>query len=326
MWAAHFICAILVIVSTSLTVSASVWAQDYPAKPIRLVLPFPPGGSLDVTGRILAQLLSERVGRPVVVENRPGASSIIGTEIVMRSPPDGYTLLYTGGSTFTTVPVVFKKLPYDPITSFSPIGFVCKTSIALLAHPSVPASNLKQLVALIKAQPAQLAYGSYGNGTQSHFAGEMFNQIMDVKLIHIPYKGSAFSISDLVAGQIPLSFDTVAASGSHVRAGKIRMIAVTTKERSSIFPDVPTIAESGYPDFDITSWIALAAPSGTAQAILNRLRDEFTTILASKDVIDRFRAIGIEPVRPDGDDFLRRVKAEMRQLSEIARAANIKAE
>jgi tripartite-type tricarboxylate transporter receptor subunit TctC len=325
MSAAYFLCAILVSISASLISSASS-AQGYPAKPIRLVLPFPPGGSLDVTARILAQQLSERVGRPVVVENRPGGSSIIGTELVMRSPSDGYTLLYTGGSTFTTVPAIFKKLPYDPIKSFEPIGFICKTSIALLAHPSVPATNLKQLVALIKAQPAHFAYGSYGNGTQSHFAGEMFNKAMGVKLTHIPYKGSSFSISDLVAGQIPLSFDTVAAAAPQVRAGKIKIVAVTTKERSGIFPDVPAIAESGYPDFDVTSWIALVAPAGTAEAIVTRLREELLTILASRDVTDKFRAIGLEAVQPDAEEFLRRIKIELQKFSQIARDANIKAE
>jgi tripartite-type tricarboxylate transporter receptor subunit TctC len=326
MSAARFYCALVVSISASLTLSASSWAQGYPAKPIRMVLPFPPGGSLDVTARILGQQLSERIARPVVIENRPGGSSIIGTELVMRSPPDGYTLLYTGDSTFTTVPAIFKKLPYDPIKSFEPIGFICKTSVALLAHPSVPASNLKQLVALIKAQPAHFSYGSYGNGTQSHFAGEMFNAAMGVKLTHIPSKGSSFSISDLVAGQIPLSFDTVAAAAPQVRAGKIKIIAVATKERSGIFPDVPAIAESGYPDFDVTSWIALVAPAGTAEPIVKRLRDEFTTILASRDITERFRAIGLEPVRPDGEEFLRRIKIELQKFSEIARDANIKAE
>lgn len=317
---------VILVCVLGLSLGESACAQDYPVKAIRLVLPFPPGGFTDVTARVLAQQLSERFGQPVIVDNKPGGGTVIGAEIVARAQPDGYTLLYTGGSTFTVNPVLIKNLPYDPLKSFTAVGVLGKTSMALLANPSVPANSIKELIALVLAKPGQYAYGSFGNGTTSHFAGEMFASTVGVKLLHVPYKGSAFSMNDLIGGQIPLSFDTIVVAAPQVRAGKIKAIAVTTQERSSLLPDVPTVAESGYPGFDLGTWVGLVAPAGTPDSVVKKLREELVKILAMKGVRESFQAIGVEPARPDAEEFVKLVQSEIQRYSQIAKDANIKAD
>ena len=300
--------------------------QGYPSKPVRIVVPFPPGGYTDVTTRIVAQGLSERLGQPFVVDNRPGAGTVIGTEVVARAQPDGYTLLCTGASTFTVNPVLLRNLPYDPLKSFAAIGIVTRTPLVLLAHPSFPANTVKELVALAAANPGKFAYGSFGSGTISHFAGEAFAAATGTRMLHIPYKGSAPLMNDLVGGQVPVSFDTLVVAAPQMRAGKVKALAMLTKDRTSLFLEVPTVAESGYPGFDVGTWVAMAAPAGTPETIIRKLREEVTAIVSQKEVIARFEALGVEAVKPTAEDFTRNVQAELQRFTKIARDADIKSE
>jgi len=323
---ARLSCAIAFAFSSIFTLGLPARAQTYPVKQIKIVVTFSPGGFTDVTARIVAQHWTERFGQSVVVENKPGASTVIGTDAVAKAKPDGYTLLYTGGSTFTTNPIVLSDLPYDPLKSFAPIGIVGSTPLMVLAHPSVPASNIRELVALVSARSGQYNYGSYGTGTPSHFAGELLWSALGVKLLHVPYKGSGPLMIALVAGEVLLSIDTVVVAAPQIRAGKIKAIAVTTITRSSLLPDVPTLAESGYAGFDVGAWVALSAPAGTPDSVLKKLRDETARLRTVREIQDKFSALGVEVVGSSPDEFVARVKDEIQRYSRIAKAANIRAD
>ena len=301
-------------------------AQVWPSKPVRIIVPFPPGGYTDVTARIVAQGLTERLGQPFVVDNRPGAGTVIGTEAVARAQPDGYTLLLTGASTFSVNPVLLRNLPYDPLKSFAAVGIVTRTHMMLLVHPSFPANSVKELVALARANPDKYAYGSFGSGTTSHFAGEAFTAATGARMLHVPYKGSAALMNDLIGGQVPVSFDTLVVAAPQMRSGKVKALATLSKDRTTLFPELPTVAESGYPGFDIGTWVALAAPAGTPETVIRKLREEVTTIVSQKDVVARFEALGVEGVKPTAEDFTRNVQAELQRFTKIARDADIKSE
>jgi tripartite-type tricarboxylate transporter receptor subunit TctC len=317
--------AFFVVAGCIVTTGPSV-GQSYPTRPIRLIAPFPAGGFNDVTARILAQRLGERLGQSMIVDNRPGGSTIIGTEIVAKAPADGHTLLYSGGGTFVINPVLLKNLPYDPIKSFAAIAIVCRTPMAILAHPSVPANNVKELIALIASKPGQYSYGSFGTASASHFAGEMFVSAAKVKLLHVPYKGSTPSLADLMGGQIPLSFDTVVVAMPQARANKIKIIAVTTNRRSTLLPDVPTVAESGYPEFNIDAWIGLSATARTPEAVVKRLANETIRVVGTKEVQDRFAAIGVETVGSSAKEFVDLIRQETPRFARIAQEAKITVE
>ncbi len=301
-------------------------AQPYPSKPVRIIVPFPAGGYTDVTARIIAQSLTERLGQPFVVDNRPGAGTVIGAEMVARAQPDGYTLLVTGASTFTVNPVLLHNLPYDPLKSFVTVGIVTRTPMVLLVNPSFPANSVKELVALAGASPGKYAYGSFGAGTTSHFAGEAFTAATGIRLLHVPYKGSAPLMNDLIGGQVPISFDTLVVAAPQMRSGKAKALAVLTKDRTSLFPQLPTVAESGYPGFDLGTWVALSSAAGTPEAIIQKLREEVTVIVSQKDVIARFEALGVEGVKPTAEEFTRNVQADLQRFAKIARDADIKGE
>jgi tripartite-type tricarboxylate transporter receptor subunit TctC len=301
-------------------------AQDYPAKPLKIIVTFSPGGFTDVTARIVAQLWTERFGQPVVVENRPGASTVLGTDAVARAKPDGYTLLFTGASTFSIVPIVLREVPYDPLKSFAHIGIVGSTAMMVLAHPSVPAADLKELVALLAKPGALSTYGSFGTGTASHFAAELLWSALGVRPLHVPYKGSGPLMAALVAGEVPLSVDTVVVGAPQIRAGRVKAFAVTTGSRSSLMPEIPTLAESGYPGLDVGAWVALAAPAGTPEAALKRLRDETVRLRDEKGIREKFTALGVDVVGSTADEMVARIKADTQRYARIAREANIKAE
>lgn len=307
-------------------VSTAASAQAYPSKPSRIVVPFPPGGYTDVTARVIAQALTEKLGQPFVVENRPGAGTVIGAEAVAKAPADGHTILYSGASTFTVNPVLLKSLPYDPLKSFAPVGLATKTPMVLLVHPSFPARSVKELVSLVQANPGKHPYGSFGAGTISHFAGEVFIAAAGLKMLHVPYKGSTPLMNDLVGGQVPVSFDTLVVSAPQMRSGKVRGLAMMTKERTPLFPDVPTVAESGYPTVDVGTWCAFVLPAGTPEAITRKLRDEIAAIVARKDVVDRFHALGVESVTPSPEHYVETVRSEQQRLGKIAKDADIRAE
>lgn len=304
----------------------NVLAQEYPTKPVRFIVTFSPGGFTDVTARIVAQHWTERLGQPVLVENKPGASTVIGTDLVARAAPDGYTLLYTGSSTFTINPVVLKSLPYDPLKSFAPIGIVGTTPMMVVANPSVPVASIGELVALVSAKPREYNYGSFGTGTTSHLAGELLWSALGIKLLHVPYKGSGPLMAALVSGEVPLSVDTVVVAAPQLRAGRIKALAVTTAARSSLLPSIPTLAELGYPGIDVGAWVALAAPAGAPDPVLRKLRSETVRLRTVKDIQEKFAALGVEVVGSSPEEFTARVTGELRRYSQVASEANVRAE
>lgn len=297
---------------------------SYPSKPIQLVLPFPPGGATDVVGRVVGQKLGERLGQTVIVDNRPGAGTVVGASYVAKSAPDGYTLMATSGTTFTVNPAVYPRLPYDPQKSFEPIGLIGSTGLILLANHDVPVNTLKEFVAAAKADPGKYSYGSFGAGTTAHFAGEALLNLTGIKMLHVPYKGSSPAMTDLIGGQIPFSVDTVAAAIPQLKSGKIKAIAVTTAKRSSLLPNVPTVAESGYPGMDTSTWIALVAPRGLPPEVKAKLEKALAEAIADPATRKKLADNGIEPFYAPGKQVTSMIEKEMPQMRAIAQRANIK--
>ncbi|MEO8023318.1 tripartite tricarboxylate transporter substrate binding protein [Polaromonas sp.] len=312
------------LLASSLLFAGLACAAGYPDRPVTLVAPYPAGGAADVLARILGKKLEEQLGQPVVVENKPGAGTAIGAAAVANAKPDGYTLLVSSNSTFTLNPAIQAKLPYDPVKGFDAIGMVGSVALAVLVHPSVTAANVPQLVAAAKANPDKFVYGSFGNGTSSNFAGAMFNNATGLKMLHIPYKGSAPLMTDLIGGQIPVSFDTVVAAAPQLKAGKIKVLAVATPKRSSVMPDVPTVAEAGYPGFDMTAWLALVAPRGLPADVKTRLDKALATLMASPDTQDKMKAAGFEPAYSAVPDWAGMVTADIARMKAIAERSQIK--
>lgn len=317
-------------VRRALCVGLLAWAgmaqAAYPERPVSLVAPFPPGGAADVLSRILAKKLEEQLGGTVIVENKPGAGTAIGASAVAKSKPDGHTLLISSNSTFSLNPALMPKLSYDPVKDFEAIGQVATVPLTLLVHPSVQADSVAQLVAAAKAQPEKFVYGSFGNGTVSNFAGAMFNAATGLKMTHVPYRGSAPLMTDLIGGQIPLSFDTVVAAAPQARNGKVKVLAVTSTGRSALLPDVPTIAESGYPGFEISSWVAVVAPRGLPADVKARLEKAFATIMASSDTQEKLKSAGFEPAWKPLNDWAPFVSSEIQRMKGIAERAQIRVE
>lgn len=302
---------------------STVAQAAFPEKPIRLVVPFPAGGTVDTVARILAQGLGEKLGQQIVVDYKAGAATIIGAESVAKSEPDGYTLLLGTATTFSVNPILYKKLPYNEETSFTPLGIIGSTGLVLLANEKEKASSLEQLIKNIQANPGAYSYGSHGNGTTVHFAGEMLWSAAGVKVMHVPYKGSAPAITDLMGGQIPLSFDAIPAAAASLKSGRIKAIAVTTEKRSPMMPDVPTIAESGYPGFKMESWFAVVAPKGLSADVQKTLETALADTLADKATSDRLLATGFQPGFEPGSRYTPMVKSDIAKLRPIATANNI---
>ena len=302
----------------------SATAQDYPSKPITLVVPFPAGGATDTIGRQIGKTLGDRLGQTVIIENKPGAGTMVGAGAVARAAPDGYTLLISSGSTFTVNPAVYPKVPYDTVKSFEPIGLIGRSPMVILANPEVPINNFRELVAAAKAAPDKYAYGSYGNGTTAHFAGEMIQQAAGIKLRHLPYKGSAPAMTDLMGGHIPFTVDTLTAALPQVKSGKVKAIAVTTAQRSPMAPDIPSIAESGYTGINADTWIAIVAPRGLAPAVKSRLVKALADAVASDETRSKLSAIGTEPAYGTPDELARLIATEMPVMKEIAQRAAIR--
>ncbi len=275
--------------------ASGVAAQTWPAKPINLVVPFPPGGSSDVLARSLGDKLSQSLGQPVVIESKPGAGATVGADYVAKARPDGYTLLM-GAVHHTIATSVYRKLPYDFEKSFAPITTVALVPNVLVVNARSPATDVKSLVALAKASPGKLSYGSNGNGTVQHLIGTQFSGIAGIELLHVPYKGSAPLTTDLLGGQVDMSFDTLTPLVPHIRAGKLRALAVTTAKRSSTLPDVPTLAESGMKDFDQGTWFGVLAPAATPKEVVEKLNAEMVKIIQSPEFRKRMEEIGAEPV------------------------------
>lgn len=299
-------------------------AEGFPTKPVQLIVPFPPGGAVDIVGRLISKKLGDRLGQPVVIENKAGAGTVVGAGYVANAPADGYTLLISSGSTFTVNPALQAKLPYDPVKSYEPIGMVARVPLILLANREVPVSNLKQLITAVQRTPDRYSYGSFGNGTTGHFAAELTWSAAGIKLMHVPYRGSSPAMADLMGGQIPFTIDTVAAALPQLKAGKIKAIAVTGATRATQLPDVPTVAESGFAGFAADSWLAVVAPRGLPADAKAKLHNALAETLADADIRSKLVASGLEPAYAPGDAVLAQIEDELPRMRAIAQRAQIR--
>ena len=305
----------------------SAWAQTYPAKPIRLVVPYAAGGAADITARVLGQKMSESLGVPVVVDNKPGANGMIGTDAVAKAAPDGYTLLMDASGPLVVNPAMYTKVPYDPVKDLMPISQVTTFQYVLVVPAASPINSLAELVAAAKAKPGALSYGSTGVGGGGHLAGEMLGLMTGTKLTHVPYKGSAPALADLLGGQLSFTFDTVITSVPQVKAGKLRAYAVSGPKRSTSFPQVPTMSELGYKGFDITQFQGLLAPAKTDPAIIARLHQEVVKALKSPEVIQRLETEGgNELVGSSPSEFASQIKSDLALYRKLIKDADIKQE
>ncbi len=311
-------CALLAFVVTS-----GAFAQSYPAKPIRLVLPYPPGGGTDVIARPLAQKLTENLGQQVIVDNRGGANGNIGMEFVAKSPPDGYTLLFALTAQYAINPSLYPKLAYDPAKDYAPISLLANAPYLLVVHPSLPAKSVAELIALVKARPGQLAYSSSGNGSGAHLAGEMLRSLARVNITHVPYKGAGPAMPDLIAGQVQLSFVTYTAAGPHIKTGRLRALGVTTARRSPTLPELPAIAET-LPGYDSAVWYGFAAPAGTPGEIVARLNSEVLRVLAAPDFRNRITLEAVAPIGSTPEEFGNFIKSEIVRWAKVVKDSGAK--
>ena len=300
-----------------------IFAQIYPSKPITIVVPFAPGGTNDLVGRPLAQKLSDVFGRPVLIENRGGAGGTVGSARVATAAPDGYTLLIGSAGPLGTAPGYYKNISYDPVKDLAPISLLMTSPIILLVNPVVPAKSVADLVRLAKSMPKQLNYGSPGTGSMNHLAGELFNVLAKVQMVHIPYKGSGPAVLDLIAGRLDLMFAPVAPTIGHIKSGKLRPIAVGSQKRFSVFPDIPTVSESGVPSYEVGQWWGILGPAKTPGSIINRLNTETVKILNSREVIDFYESLGGETAASSPEQFLTFIQNEVSKWTKIQKTAGI---
>lgn len=320
--------AVIAALATLWTAPAAV-AQDYPSKQIRIISPYGPGGGNDTIARLLATRLGNAFNQRVIVENKPGGNTIIGNEMLAKSPPDGHTLILNGNG-FVTNPSFYAKIPFDTVKDFAPVAYVASTQLVLVAHPAVPASNVRELIALAKAKPGTLNFGNSGQGGPEHLAGVLFGQMTGADIGSIPYKGAAPAITDLIGGQVQLMVTALAAVQPHIQSGQLKLIAMANNARSPKYPNVPTVAESGLPGFDTSLWYGVMAPAGTPEPIVRRLHQEISKVLHDKEVQDIFAARGLTP----GNDavvgtpelFGAFIRSEIASSARVARAAGIKPE
>jgi tripartite-type tricarboxylate transporter receptor subunit TctC len=305
-------------------VSTTGWAQAYPNKPVKILSGFPPGGLADLSARIPAQVLSERLKQQFIVENRPGAATAIATEAVVRAPADGYTLLQVSASSSVNQSV-YEKLSFNIVTDLAMIAGTITSPLALLVHPSVPVNSVQELIAYVKANPGKLALASFGTGTTSHAAGELFKMMTGVSMVHVPYRGSVPMSIDLVAGQVPVAFDTVTNTLPHIRAGKLRVLAVCSLKRAVHLPDVPSMSEF-IPGFEANGWNGIAAPKGTPATIVNKLNSEINAVFAEPAIVAKVDQLGAEVFRKSPAEFAAQVAAEVSRWEKVVKFANIKPE
>lgn len=319
-----------IVTATALALSASIAvaqsSQSWPNKPIRYIVPFAPGGTTDILARTVGEKLSIALGQQIVIENKAGQGGSLGTAELARSPADGYTI---GGGTISSHGInatLYDKLPYDPVTGFAPITLYATQPNVLLVHPSVPANSLKEFVDLAKANPDKYSFGSAGTGTSQHISGEMFKTMAGVKMQHIPYRGSGQMLPELLGGTLPVAFDNIASALPHMKAGKLRALAVTTAARSSVAPEVPTMAESGLPGYELSSWQAVFAPAGTPKPIIDRLYAEISKILKMPDVQKRLTDLGLDLSGMPPHELAALVKTDMPRLGKIVKDSGAKAD
>jgi tripartite-type tricarboxylate transporter receptor subunit TctC len=309
----------------SLLLAAGAWAQNYPVKPVRILIGFSPGGGADVVARSLSPQLTEGLGQQMVVENRPGANGIIAAEATARAPADGYTLLVAPGN-YAFAPAMSSKLPFDMATAFAPVGKLAETPLLIVVHPSLPAKNLAQLIALAKARPGQLTYASGGIGGSAHLASELFRTMAHIDIVHIPYKGTGAVISDLIGGQVLLCICTLPSVLPHAKSGRLRALAVTTVKRTATAPDTPTVAEAGVPGYEMSQWYGLLAPAGTPAPIIERINLEIGKALKDPTVRTRLQSEGAEPSPSTPQQFGAFFKAEIAKWTRVVQKAGIRPE
>jgi len=309
-----------------LAFSAPAFAQPYPAKPIRVIVPFAAGGNVDITARLVAPGLSEALGQPVVVENRPGAGGTIGADAVAKSPPDGYTLLMGSNSTFSVAPSLYPKNPYNPLSDFAPVIMLASAPFVLVTNPGVAAKDARELVALAKASPGKLTMSSAGTGSSNHLVGELFQAISGARFTHVPYKGSGQALTDLMGGQVNLHFDQITSAASHIQAGKLRALMVTARERVPMLTDVRTAAEAGYPAFEATNVTGLIAPAGTPREIVEKLNAAAQKVVAQPAIRARFAEIGAQTTGGTPEQFGAYIRDDLAKWTRIVKEANVKVE
>jgi tripartite-type tricarboxylate transporter receptor subunit TctC len=300
-------------------------AQSFPSKPVRIVVPYPPGGGADTTARLIGPKLQEALGDTVVVDNRPGAGGMIGDDTVAKAPPDGHTLLI-GAFAHAVNPALYPKMPFKTPDDFAPISLLVTVPELLVVTPSFPAKSVAELVAMAKAEPGKLLYASSGNGTAQHLAAELFRLRTGIDIGHVPYKGGSLAVADVAAGHVPFYFGNMTAALPQARAGRVRALAVTSAERSAAAPDVPTIAEAGVKDCEISEWNGLLAPAGTPPAVIARLHEEMAKIMRMPDIREKFADLGATPIGSTPQELAAFIRAEMTKWAEVVKAANIKIE
>ena len=313
------------VLGLALSVTPAI-AQSYPNKPIRLVVPFTPGGVTDTSGRLIAEQLSKRLGQQVVVDNKPGASGNIGTQMVASAEPDGYTLLLGFDGTLVINPHVFPKVSFDTAKDFTPIGKIGDAVLILVAYPGAPMKTLKDVITLSKTQPGGLSYGTSGTGGTPHIAGELLKERTGANLVHIPYKGGGQAMTDVLGGNIPLVYTAIAGAIQHIKTGKLHPVAVSSAQRSSSLPDVPTFIESGLPDFDINSWVALLAPAKTPKAVVDKLNAELNAVLSDPALRERLNGMGIAATPGSVDKFAQEMQRDLTRYGSVVKSAGIKLE
>lgn len=309
-----------------LAMPMSAAAQVYPSRPVRLVVPVAPGGTTDVLARVMAQHLQTRLGQPVVVENRAGGGYIVGMQAVAKAAPDGYTLILTSRGAMAVNPFLHETLAYDPAKDFTPIALVASFPLILVVNPSLPVRSVPELLAYLRKHPGEVNYGSAGNSSSSHLAMELLQHQAGVKLVHVPFKGGGLAMNNLLAGNISLAFDSLTSAMPHVQAGKLRAIAIANPQRSILAPQLPTVAEGGVRDFDMSGWYGLAAPAGTPQPVINRLTQDVVAMMADPAVREALTSKGIEPIGKDAEAFASLVRSDTRLWRRVVKEARIQAD
>ena len=322
----HLLRFVSIAVLSLLVPTVQAVAENYPDRVVRIINPYPPGGSVDVMARILAQKLTEALGQQVIVENRSGGGGNTGSDFVAKSEPDGYTLLFTAPGPLTVNQTLYDKLPFDPAKDFAPVALFATAPIVLIVNPGVPAHNVQELIALARKQPGKINFASAGIGTTNHLSGELFKSMAKIDIVHVPYRGAGPAMNDLVAGHVQMFFDLMPVVLPQIAAGNVRPLANAGAKRPSALPNVPTVAEQGLAGFDASSWYGLVAPAKTPEPVLAKLRDDVAKILEAPDVVARIRELGSEPGALFGNDFAAFMAAETKKWAEVIRAAGAKAD
>jgi tripartite-type tricarboxylate transporter receptor subunit TctC len=316
---------LIALVLCSIFVGAAGAQEAYPSRPLKFILPFPPGGGTDILGRVIAERLSASLGQPVVTENRGGAGGNVGAEAAAHSAPDGYTIVLVAPS-LAISPSLYSKLNYDPVKDLAPIGLVATVPNVMITNPAVEAKNLQEFIALARSRPGAMNYGSGGAGTSNHLAGELFNIVTGAKLVHVPYKGVNLAMQGVLAGEIQLVFIGIPAALPHIKAGKLRPLALVAPQRSPALPEVPTVAEAGLKDFEVTTWYGIMTPAGTPRPIVSRLNAELVKIMHTPEVKERLAGMATDPLTSTPEEFAAYLKQEIAKWGDVVRKANLKAD